>query len=119
MRKPLHRLFIIQARIMLLQEIIADFSGDLNKALLDEKVFKPAILMHLVAIAEQINKLKEDNAFEILDKFSRSDLKGLNDMRNFIAHDYEGLDMSVVESALKHGLPSLRESIDAILNSSK
>ena len=44
--------------------------------------------MHLVAIAEQMNKLKDENAFDILEKFKKTDLKGLSDMRNFIAHDY-------------------------------
>ncbi len=115
MREPLSRVRIIKAKILLLNEIIADFSGDIGRALLDEKVFKPAILMHLVAIAEQMNKLKDENAFDILEKFKKTDLKGLSDMRNFIAHDYEGVDMALVEAALQHGLPGLLQAVESML----
>ncbi|HAE38214.1 MAG TPA: hypothetical protein DCG57_06185 [Candidatus Riflebacteria bacterium] len=115
MREPLNRVRIIRTKIVLLNEIIADFNGDISQALLDEKVFKPAILMHLVAIAEQINKLKDENAFAVLEKFSMADLKGLSDMRNFIAHDYEGVDMVLVEAALHQGLPRLQKTVEDIL----
>jgi uncharacterized protein with HEPN domain len=99
----------------LIKAIINEFGDSILKILGDERVFRPAILMHLVAISEQINKLKEENAFEILEKFSKSDLRGINDMRNFIAHDYEGVDLAVVETALRFGLPSLEKSVDEIL----
>jgi len=115
MREPLNRIRVIKARILLLNEIVTDFGGDISRALLDEKVFKPAILMHLVAIAEQMNKLKDENAFDILERFKKSDLKGLSDMRNFIAHDYEGVDMALVEAALQQGLPRLLQAVDNLL----
>ncbi len=115
MREPLNRVRMIKSRILLLNEIISDFGGDIGRALLDEKVFKPAILMHLVAIAEQMNKLKDENAFDILERFKKADLKGLSDMRNFIAHDYEGVDMALVEAALQQGLPRLLQAVDNLL----
>ncbi len=119
MRNPVDRVKIIKAKILLIKEIIKDYAGNLNEILEDEKMLRPAVLMHLVAISEQINKLKEENSFEILEKFSRSDLKGINDMRNFIAHDYEGVDLAVVEAALRFGLPSLENSVDKILKKSE
>lgn len=119
MRNPVERVKIIKAKILLINAIIEEFAGNLNKILADERVLRPAVLMHLVAISEQIDKLKEENSFEILEKFSRSDLKGINDMRNFIAHDYEGVDLAVVETALKYGLPSLEKSVDKILKKSE
>lgn len=73
------------------------------------------ILMHLVSVAEQVNKLKEENAFEILEKFSKQDLKGLYDTRNFIAHDYDGIDLSIIENILRYGLPSLKASVESIV----
>ena len=119
MREPLNRVRVIGVKISLLNEIIADFDGDISQALLDEKVFKPAILMHLVAIAEQINKLKNENAFAVLENFAAADLKGLSDMRNFIAHDYEGIDMFLVEEAIKQGLPRLQKTVEEMLSPDK
>ncbi len=43
---------------------------------IENKLIKPAIRMNLVKIAEQFNKLKNDNEFEILQKFSNRDLIG-------------------------------------------
>jgi len=33
-----------------------------------------------------------------------------------IAHDYEGVDLKIVEQALLFGLPGLQASIDKIIN---
>lgn len=75
--------------------------------------------MHLVSIAEQIKKLKDDNEFEILELFSKEDLKGINDVRNFISHDYEGVDMWIIESSLRYGIEDLEKVINKIIVSKK
>ncbi|HNX77786.1 MAG TPA: DUF86 domain-containing protein [Candidatus Rifleibacterium sp.] len=118
MRNPIIRVEIIARKIDLINLIIAECSGEVSIAMADEAKTRPAILMHLIAIAEQVNKLKEENSFEILEKFSKADLKGLNDLRNFIAHDYEGVDLDIVENAIRFGLPSLQKSISKILSNS-
>ena len=115
MRDPIVRIKIIQKKISLINTIINNYSGNILLALSDEVMARPAVLMHLVAISEQINKLKEDNAFAILEKFNPEDLRGVGDMRNFIAHDYEGVDLKIVEQALLFGLPGLQTSIDEII----
>jgi hypothetical protein len=45
---------------------------------IEDKILKPAIRMHIIKIAEQFSKLKEDNAFSVLEKFSGNDLKGIS-----------------------------------------
>lgn len=45
---------------------------------------------------------------------SKEDLKGLYDVRNFIPHDYDGIDLSVIEDVIRYGIPSLKNSIDTI-----
>ena len=37
---------------------------------------KPSITMHLISMAEQFNRLKNDGAYEILSRFDKNDLKG-------------------------------------------
>lgn len=115
MRKPIIRVQLIRKRIGLINEIVKDSGNDVQKLLQDEKVLRPAVLMHLVAIAEQISKLKDENAFEILEQFSKDDLKGIGDIRNFIAHDYEGVDLLIVKSTIEQGIPSLEKAVLRIL----
>ncbi len=105
----------IEKKILLIQDIIAQVNGKISIALQDETKDRPAILMHLISIAEQINKLKDESAFELLEKFSKQDLKGIYDIRNFIAHDYDGVDLSIIENVIRYGLPSLLLSIKNIL----
>ena len=65
--------------------------------------------MHLTAIAEQFNKLKQSCADEILNEFDKDDLKGLYDVRTYIAHDYEGVNLAIIEWIIRFGLPKFKE----------
>jgi len=116
MYDAINRIKTVQKKIILIETIIDEFDGKISKALEDEIKSRPAILMHLISIAEQINKLKDESAFEILENFSKSDLKGLYDVRNFIAHDYDGVDLSIIEDVIRYGIPSLQNSINKIFN---
>lgn len=115
MYEAVNRIKNIQKKISLIETIVEEFDGKISKALGDEVKSRPAILMHLVSIAEQINKLKDESAFELLEKFSKQDLKGLYDVRNFIAHDYDGVDLAIIENVIRYGIPSLKDSINKIL----
>jgi uncharacterized protein with HEPN domain len=64
--------------------------------------------MHIIKIAEQFNKLKDDNAFDVLEKFSSNDLKGISAVRNFIAHDYDSVDDSIIEDVLRINMPIIK-----------
>jgi uncharacterized protein with HEPN domain len=108
------RLKVILEKIIFIEEIINDFSSITN-TLNDNKTGKPSILMHLIAIAEQFNKLKEENEFDILSRFDKDDLKGSYDVGNFIAHDYEGVNILMIERVIREKLPKIKETINTII----
>ena len=82
---------------------------------IEDKILKPAIRMHIIKIAEQFNKLKDENEFKILESFSVSDLRGLNAVRNFIAHDYDSVDDEIIEDVVRVNLPKIKDVILELL----
>ena len=114
MSKDIRRIETIVEKITYIQNIISKFDNKISKALDDRELYRPAILMHLVAIAEQFDKLKKENT-EFLKEFSLEDLKGIYDVRTFIAHDYEGLNLSIIETAIRYGLPELLKVCDSVV----
>ncbi len=117
MSKALQRIAYIDKKIQFIFEIV-DESGNITEALNDEKNARAAILMHLTSIAEQFDKLAKESEFEILSHFDKRDLKGTYDIRNFIAHDYEGVNLSVIESVIRNKLPHLKRVTQKLLTSS-
>jgi uncharacterized protein with HEPN domain len=81
---------------------------------LEDRVLKPAIRMQLISISEQLNKLKEENEFELLSKIDKDDLRGFNSVRNFIAHDYDSVDDEILEVVLRIHLPKIKKSIQEL-----
>jgi len=63
----------------------------------------------------EIAKLKEENAFKILEMFDEKDLRGISAVRNFIAHDYDSVDDSIIEDVLRHNFPKLKNDVEKIL----
>lgn len=114
MSKVHNRLKTILKKITFIDDIVKE-QGGITKALADEKRTRASILMHFTSIAEQFNKLALDGEFEILQHFNKKDLKGTYDMRNYIVHDYEGLNLSVIEMVIRHKLPMMKETIEEIL----
>ena len=82
---------------------------------LQDRVYGPATRMQLISIAEQFNKLKEENELEILSKFEKTDLRGINAVRNFIAHDYDSVDDEIIEIVLRVHLPKLKKDVAMII----
>ena len=80
-----------------------------------DKLIKPAVRMNLVKIAEQFSKLKDDNEFKILENFKSEDLKGINAVRNYIAHDYDSVDDEIIEDVIRENLPELKKEITKLL----
>lgn len=91
--------------------------GSIIKALEDENEGQPAILMLLVASSEQFNKLYKKNS-NILENFHDIDIKGIISVRNFIAHDYDGINLSIIENSLRYGIPELLQITTKILEKS-
>jgi len=110
MSKAKHRLETIYKKITFIESICKE-DGSITKALLDEKRSRASILMHLTSMAEQFNKLADEAEFEILSKFDKEDIKGSYDVRNYIAHDYEGVNLSVIEHIIRDKLPKIKRII--------
>ena len=106
----LDRVKLIQIKIIYILDMCQD---GIIAALENERTTKPAILMHLTSIAEQFSKIKDDN---ILDRFDSDDIKGAIDTRNFIAHDYEGINFPIIEFIIRNRLPILNNEIKEILD---
>jgi len=113
-KKAVERVKIIKTKIEYINNIIKE-KGSTELALEDKQNSQAAILMHLVSIAEQFDKLLHNGELEILSNFDKQDIKGSYDLRNFIAHDYEGVDLIIVENIIKTRLPIILNRIEKIL----
>ncbi len=105
----LDRVKLILKKIDYILDICLD---GIVKALEDEKITRPAIMMHLTSIAEQFSKIKDAN---LLNNFENEDVKGAIDTRNFIAHDYEGINLPIIEYIIRERLPILKNEIEKII----
>ena len=112
--KALSRIENIRKKIVFVDNIVNEY-GSVHKALEDEEKGRAAILMHLTSIAEQFDKLLHSGELEILSHFEKQDIKGSYELRNFIAHDYEGVDLYIVEDVITERLPVILKSANAIL----
>jgi len=107
----MHRsLSLILQKVELIEDIVSDY-GYISMALEDEKLAKPAILMHLIAIAEQFQRLQDDMAYDLLSNFEKEDIRGAFAVRNFIAHDYEGINTALIENVIRTYLPKIKAVI--------
>jgi len=109
------RLESIVDKINDIEFFISQKNGKIMSAL-EDRILKPAIRMQIISIAEQFNKLKDENEFEILSKIDKVDLRGLNAVRNFIAHDYDSVDDEIIEIVLRVHLPKIKSKIEKILH---
>jgi len=113
--KAIFRVKNIQKKITFIENIIAK-KGSIVLALEDEQNDRAAILMHLTAIAEQFDKLLHSGELEILTHFEKEDIKGSYELRNFIAHDYEGIDLYIIEEVIKMRLPIIAKGVQNVLS---
>ena len=114
MYKTRERLQNIYLKISYIEDIVNE-SGNITKSLNDEKKSRPAILMHLASIAEQFDKLSKAGEFDILNEFDKRDLKGTYDVRNYIVHDYEGINLSIIENIIRYKLPEMKKILEILL----
>lgn len=87
-----------------IEYIVAQHNGIVTDALL-HRISKPAILMSLLQIGEALGKMRFEN--ELLSEYA----KGAYNVRNFIAHDYEGVNMAIIENIVRTMLKPLKEVI--------
>lgn len=113
-QRALSRVENIAKKISFIDNIVKE-KGSVIEALEDEQNARAAILMHLTAIAEQFDKLLHSGELDILAHFEKEDIKGSYELRNFIAHDYEGIDFHIVEEVIKKRLPIIAKGADEAL----
>ena len=91
-------------------EIIVSRHGDACSALEDIEG-QLAILMAMTQIGETINKL---DSHIIAEQNLEIVQKGAYDLRNYIVHDYDGVDLYIVEDAIVNRLPELKQILRKI-----
>ena len=89
-------------------EFIIQENKTLTKAL-NSRIGKHALLMCLMQIGETLHKIKDE---EIRKKLP---IKGSYDVRNFIAHDYEGVDLGLIDNILRYLIPELKMTIESLM----
>ncbi|MCV6606689.1 MAG: DUF86 domain-containing protein [Campylobacterales bacterium] len=104
------RLESIIEKIEDIEYFIEQKNGKITVAL-EDRILRPAIRMQIVSIAEQFNKLKDENEFELLSQIDKKDLKGLNAVRNFIAHSYDCVDDEILEVVLRVHIPKIKQQV--------
>ena len=109
-----NRLQSILLKIEDIEFFIEQKDGKIMLAL-EDRILKPAIRMQIISIAEQFNKLKDENEFELLSKIDKNDLKGINAVRNFIAHDYDSVDDEILEIVLRVHIPKIKLQIIGLI----
>jgi uncharacterized protein with HEPN domain len=67
------------------------------------------LLMCLLQIGEKLNQVKSE------DIRSELPVTGAYSVRNFIAHDYGGVNLGLIESIVRKNIPELKATIGAIL----
>ena len=117
-QKALDRVKVIDKKIAFIKAIVLA-NGSVIKALEDEQNARASLLMHLTSIAEQFDKLLHNGELELLSYFDKEDIKGSYELRNFIAHDYEGVDLYIVEDVINVRLDIIQSSVDKILELNK
>jgi len=114
-KESIAKIHLILEKIDYIEQIVND-AGGITNALEDYITHRPAILMHLTAIAEQFNKLKQSHANDILNAFEEEDIKGMYDVRTYIAHDYEGVNLAIIEWIIKNALPKFKNQCNKLVN---
>lgn len=90
-------------------EFIIKENHSITKAL-DSRIGKHALLMCLMQIGETLHKIQDENVKK------RLPIKGSYDVRNFIAHDYEGVDLGLIDNILRYLIPELNDSIISLID---
>ena len=102
------RLFFIREKIDDMMQYRDQFDTIVD--LLEDKMGFDATLMCLLQIGETLNKLK-DSPYQ-----DQLPIRGAYDVRNFIAHDYEGINKAIIEDVIRNHIPELKRTIDEILS---
>lgn len=79
--------------------------------LTDDRKTYDATLMNFIVLGESAGKLSD----ELKEQMTGIDWRAINGFRNFVAHEYFGLDENIVWSAILYHLPPLKEELVRVL----
>jgi uncharacterized protein with HEPN domain len=94
-----------------IQEYTQDF--DLPKLVGSPKVLD-AVLYNFVVIGEASRYVP----VEVMERYHEVPWSEMRDMRNFLVHEYPGVDPMIVWKTLRHDLPPIRPLLERILEES-
>jgi uncharacterized protein with HEPN domain len=93
---------------------ILEYTTDIHTIddLLNDHKTYDAVQMNFIVLGESAFKLSE----ELKHKLPNVDWRAMKGFRNFIAHDYFGVDENVIWAAVRVHLPILKEDFEKLLN---
>ncbi len=107
----------VKAKVEYIQKMLSNIDivlqrhGGVQNALADEAEARAAIMLSLMQIGETLNKFED----EVLERYDlKVDAKGAYSVRNFIAHDYEGIDMELISEIIEDNLPELAQKLEKL-----
>lgn len=112
-KESLERLKDVSHRIQNIFDICQNYGG-ISLALNDVKMAQPAIMMHLIVCKENFEKVVY-NGENITAFLTKEDMRGLSAIRNIASHDYEGLNLGIIEEVIRSKLPPIQQKINAFL----
>jgi uncharacterized protein with HEPN domain len=87
------------------------FTQNFNPNVFDNNLVRSACIFQLEIIGEAVNKISK----KIKDKYQDIDWINITGLRNIIAHEYWGIDYSIVWSIISFELPKLKANIENII----
>ncbi|MFN3640931.1 MAG: DUF86 domain-containing protein [Flavobacterium sp.] len=81
--------------------------------LLQNHLVYDAIQMNFIIIGEASKRISQ----ELKKKYPEIDWKGIVSYRNFVVHEYFGVDVKILWSAIIYELPKLKSTVKQILKS--
>ena len=85
----------------------------LEELLKDTKTYD-AVMMNFIVLGESASKLSDD----IKSQLPHVDWRAIKGFRNFLAHDYFGVDENIVWAAIRVHLPHLKNDFENLLHNS-
>ena len=70
-----------------------------------------AVMMNFILIGESCSRMSDD----LKDKLPKIDWRAIKGFRNFLAHDYFGVDKNILWAAIQFNLPELKVELQKMV----